>query len=259
MTQRVSTRLLAAFILVLGCTALLAGNASALTPEVAYNNLNTVPGTVNGHPDTDTYSQDFEGFPFGGMVETVNTNSRVIKTLTVQLDVFACEHGVYSLENCYTIHPSKKFTQEWTVDLYEVGAGNAEGALVASSTAIFRLPYRPTTETNCPATGEGKGYGLNCDVGGFLATVSFKHFTQSKPLPSKVIIVLTTPSRVPVNVGLQAAFKEYTGGNFVEEPAADGGVPAVGSDPQPAGAYFNGELQEPGWGGFQPVFELTVR
>ena len=37
--------------------------------KVVYSNLNTVPATVNGHPNEDTFSAAPFEFPFGGMVE----------------------------------------------------------------------------------------------------------------------------------------------------------------------------------------------
>lgn len=254
------TKLSAATAIAVGCLAIGAGAAGAA--EVAYNNLNTVAPTVNGLPNEDTYSLDYENFAVGGQVELARTTGHVAKTLTTQLDVFACEHGVYSLENCFTLHSSKKFAMAWTASIYEVGPSNSVGALLASANATFKLHYRPTTNVSCPATSEGKGFGANCDVGGLLQTVTFKHFSPATTLPSKVIILLTNGcggcSGEPVNVGLQASYKEFTGGEFIEEPAADGGVPAVGSDPLPNDAYLNATLNEGGWKGFQPVFELTV-
>jgi hypothetical protein len=246
-------------------TALVAASAGA--NEVAYNNLNTVPATVNGHPDEDTYSQDYEGFmggkAFGGQIETVITNSRVVKRLTTQLDVFACEHGEYQLENCFTLKPTKSFTQTWTAKIYEVGAGNEPGALVASGAVTAKLHYRPTTNTSCPATSEGKGFGVNCDVGGYLQTIVFKHFTQNKPLPVNVIVLLTNGCEAcggkVVNVGLQTAYKEFAGGEFVAEPPAGGGVPAVGADPLPDSIYYNSTFEASGWAEFQPVFKLEVK
>jgi hypothetical protein len=253
-----------AVIAMFALTALVAASAGA--NEVAYNNLNTVPGTVNGHPDEDTYSQDYEAFEgtgmFGGQIETVLTNSRIVKRLTTQLDVFACETGEYQLENCSTRHPGKKFAQKWTAKIYEVGAGNEPGALVATGEVMAKLHYRPTTNTSCPATSEGKGFGVNCDVGGFLQTIVFKHFTQGKPLPIQAIVLLTNGCEACngkiVNVGVQTAYKEYNGG-FVAEPPADGGIPAVGSDPQPAGAYENSKFTATGWAEFQPVFKLETK
>jgi hypothetical protein len=237
-------------------------SSAAAAPEPAYNNLNTVPATVNGKPDEDTYSQDFEGFPFGGQVETVVTNNRLIKALTTQLDAFVCEHGVYSLENCFTQRPNKKFSQEWSAKVYTVGAGNEPGTKIAESSATFRLKFRPTTNVSCPATSEGKGFGSNCDVGGYLQQVTFKHFTQTAPTPPRVIILLncTGCETSPVNVGLQSAYKGYNTGTqeFESEPPAAGGVPAIGSDPFPDTAYVNGKA-ESGWAEFQPVFELLMK
>ena len=245
-------------------------SASAGANEVAYNNLNTVPAMVNSHPDEDTYSQDYEGFEntgmFGGQIETVITNSRLVKRLTTQLDVFACEHGEYQLENCETRHPGKKFGQKWTASIYEVGFGNEPGALVASGEVMAKLHYRPSTNVSCPATSgpaEGKGFGVNCDVGGYLQTIVFKHFTQSKPLPVKAIVLLTNGCNAcggkVVNVGLQTAYKEFTGGQYFSEPPADGSVPAVGADPLPDSIYYDSKYEASGWSEFQPVFKLEVK
>jgi hypothetical protein len=264
MSKVIRARFCVAAAMALAISAALASSAGA-APEVAYNNFNTVPATVNGLPNEDTYSQDSEGFPFGGLIETAPTNNRVLKSLTTQLDVFTCEHGVYYLENCFTLKPTKTFKQEWKAEIHAVGAGNTVGALVAVSTATLKLHFRPTTNILCPATSEGKGFGVNCDVGGFLQTVSFKKFTQTKPLPPTAIILLTSTCGAcggePVNVGLQTAYKEYLTGEpepFVSEPPAEGGVPATGSDPLPDDVYFGGTL-ESGWTNFQPVFTVTVK
>lgn len=244
-------------------TALMAaGSASAGAVVIAYDNLNTVAKTVNGQPNDDTYSLDSGYFAAGGQIELGAGVGGRTRTLTTQLDVFACEHGVYSLENCLTLKPKKHFTMSWTASIYAVGPGNSVGALLTSATNTFKLVYRPTTNVSCPATPEGKGFGSNCDVGGLKEGVIFKKFSPAVALPPKVIILLSNScgecSGVPVNVGLQASFKEYAGGEFVEEPAAEGGIPAVGSNPDPEDAYLNGTLNEGGWSGFQPVFELIV-
>ena len=267
MPRKALAHIALASVTLLGCGAALTTATASATPEVAYNNLNTVPAMVNGKPDQDTYSQDYEGFMgggmFGGQIESVITNNRLVKSLTTQLDVFACEHGEYQLENCYTIHENKKFSQEWTAKIYEVGAGNEPGALVATGKVTAKLHYRPTTNVSCPATGEGKGFGANCDVGGFLQTIVFKKFTQTVPLPIKAIVLLTNGCEACmgkiVNVGVQTAYKEFAGGEFIAEPPANGGVPAVGADPLPESIYYNSKFEATGWAEFQPVFKLEVR
>jgi hypothetical protein len=187
-----------------------------------------------------------------------------LKSLTTQVDSFTCEHGVYSLENCLTLHPTKKFHYQMTASVYEVGPHNeALGSPIATSTETLKLPFRPTTDTTCPATVEGKGFAPNCDVGGVLATVTFKKFTPAAVLPEKAIILLNStsensPSDI-VNVGLQASYKEFKNGEFVEEPAADGGVPSVGSDPLPEAIFTQGLLNAGSdWQGYQPVFSVLA-
>jgi len=278
MSKQVLRRLAVVCAALFACSAVAFVTGASAASEVAYNNLNTVPTMVNGKANEDTYSQDYEAFSagkmFGGQVETVNTNSRVLKSLTTQVDVFACEHGEYQLENCYTFKPTKKFAQEWTVSIYEVGAGEEPGALVATGSTTAKLRYRPTTNVSCPATVEGKGFGANCDVGGLLQTITFKKFTQSKPLPTKAIVLLTNKceacSGKVVNAGLQSSYKEYSlvkaaaepsnpYAGFVSEPPAGSGIPAVGADPLPESIYYNSKFEGTGWKEFQPVFEIEVK
>ncbi len=254
----------AAALLAAAAAAIGAATASASPPVVVYNNLNTVPLLVNGTTNEDTYSLDYEYFPIGGLVE-FSKRPGVLKSLTTEIDSFTCERGVYSLENCYTLHESKRFPYELTADFYEVGPENEPvGTPIASATQKFRLPYRPTTNVTCPATSEGKGFGSNCDVGGYLAKITFKKFGRNVVLPEKAIIVITKTANDPafdiVNVGLQSSYKEYKNGEFVAEPPAHGGMPEVGADPLSKAIVIRGALneEEGGWEGFQPVFEVKA-
>jgi hypothetical protein len=239
-----------------------AATANAAPAKVVYNNLNTVAATVKGLPNEDTYSLDTEYFPVGGMVE-FSKRPGALKSLTTEVDSFSCERGSYSLENCYTRHASKKFHYTMTADVYEVGAKGEElGPLIASSTATFKLRFRPTTNPACPLTPEGKGFGGNCDVGGLLQKVTFKRFTPAAVLPERAIITLTDTAGDPasdiVNVGLQASYKEYNEGKFVEQLPTEG--PEVGGDPLPAAIFTKNVINDDeSWEGFQPVFEVTAK
>jgi hypothetical protein len=264
MTEQLSAtfaKLLTAALVAIGCLAISAAAASAT--EVVYNNLNTVAPTVNGHPNEDTFSLSPENFPVGGLVEFPHTRDNVLKTLITQVDNFTCEHGSYNLENCYTLHPNKKMKYQMTAEIYAVNANNEPtGAPIAKSVETMKIPYRPTTKVDCPATGEGKGFGVNCDVGGVLATVKFKHFTPTgELLPVRAAIMVSgaaEPNKI-VNIGLQSSYKEFAGGEYIAEGPADGGVPEVGSDPLPNAIYIRNELNEEEWEGFQPVFEVVAK
>jgi hypothetical protein len=261
MIGRIPKRAAKLAVAILAATALLAVAAGAASAsEVVYNNLNTVATTVNGLPNEDTLSATSTYFPVGGMVKFANTD-RGLRTLTTEVDSFTCEYGVYSLENCYTLHPNKKYSYELTASIYTVGPENAVGSLVATSTQTFKIHYRPTTNVSCPSTPEGKGFGKNCDVGGLLATIKFK-FAPGKVLPAQAIILITNTLHEGagdyVNVGLQESEGGYVEGHWVNVPAADNGEPAVGSDPLLNSAiFYNGAINE-SWEGGQPVFEVTA-
>jgi hypothetical protein len=259
-------RLVAAIVVAIGALASGAATASAAAPKVVYNNLNTVPTTVNMFPNEDTYSESPFYFPFGGLVE-FSHRPGTIKSMTAQVDSFTCEHGLYNYENCYTGNPSKKFSYELTASIYEVGAGDEPGTLVASSTETFKIPFRPSTNISCPPTGEGKGFGPNCDVGGYLVTIKFKKFTPKAVLPEQAIILFTTtPSDKAsdvVNIGLQTSYSKYESGEFVGEPPLDGGKPEIGEDPLPNDAFVEGHLTEVNegpitWKNYQPVLEVLA-
>ncbi len=264
MIERIGSRLAlpcAICLVAVGSLAIAAGAASAST-EVVYNNFNTVPAMVNGLPNTDTYSAYINYFPFGGMVMFKHSHDS-LKSLSAEIDSFSCEVGEYQYENCYSPKETKKFKLQLTASVYRVGSENEpEATPFATSTETFKIPYRPTTNVHCPATEEGKGYGANCDVGGVLATIKFKHFTpEQSALPERAIVLITSPSRTewethPVNVGLETSFKAFESGMFVSEPPANGGVPEIGSDPIPADAYVGGKV-EAGWEAFQPVLQVA--
>lgn len=271
MTGRIPStpaKLAVAILIAIGSLAISAGAASAAPAKVVYSDFNTVPPMVNGHPNQDTYSAAPFEFPFGGMV-AFTPRPGVIKSLTAQVDSFTCEHGVYSSENCYTAHSTKKFSYGLTASIYEVAAGEEPGALVASSTESFKIPYRPTTTVSCPSTPEGRGFGVNCDVGGYLATVTFKRFRPAAVLPEKAIIMITNTAGDSasdvVNVGEQTSYKEWDEAlgpgyeGFVPEPPLEGGKPSKGEDPLPEDAFVRGKLAEGESTGYQPVFQVLAK
>jgi hypothetical protein len=240
---------------------MVASVAIASPTKVVYSNFNTVPTLVNGLPNQDTYSAAPFEFPFGGLVQ-FSARPGVLKSLTTEIDSFTCEHGTYNLENCYTGNPNKKFLYVLDAKIYEVNAENEKGALVATSIAKFKIPYRPTTNVSCPSTIEGKGFGKNCDVGGYLDTITFKKFTPTSVLPEKAIITVESTAGDPrsdvVNVGTQTSYKAFENEEFVAEGPAEGGKPSVGEDPLPEETFIRGKLAG-GQAGFQPVFQVTAK
>ena len=148
-------------------------------------------------------------------------------------------------------------------DIYEVTSDNEEGALVASSIERFKLHYRPTTKVTCPPTPEGKGFGENCDVGGYLDTVTFKKFSPAAVLPERAIITITSApgdsASDVVNVGTQSAYKTFEDGEFVPEAPLDEGKPLNRQRPAPRRRRSSGARSQEGMAGFQPVLQVLAK
>jgi hypothetical protein len=243
-----------------------------------YDNLNTVPEPIheNGqeYQDTETRSIPPFEFPAGGMIEFAGSRSRTLKSITMQLDSYTCESGKYNTF-CSTSHPTKTYSYGLTIKVYKVGAGEEPGELIASDTGTVKLLYRPATNPTCAdpiveGVNEGRGYGPACEVGGYLNTVTLKHFTPNDAvLPPKVIILVSNSKADEsegkiANVGLQTGSKDEV--PYFEVPA-HGGEPEVGSDPLAAAVYIRAQKTETNfekgsgpanWEGWQPVFEVDA-
>lgn len=252
--QDMPRRLAMALLLAVCCLGISAVAASA--KEVVYNNANTVAAKVNGLPNEDTYSQCYEGCGLtsaGGIVEPGGT-ARDLKVVDVQVDSFKCEYGVYYLESCRS-KAGKKFAFPLTLKVYGVTGTDERGALLGEASKEFKIPDRPTTKVSCPATPEGKGFGPNCDVGGFLSTVTFRGFSGIT-LPSKAILELSSSGpNGYVNLGLEESYKEFSGGEFHGEPGT--GTPVMGKNPLPEDIFANG-VAESGFTDALPVFTIEA-
>jgi len=277
MNQRIIARIASSTLTLAAAVAAVApGATAATTSQVAYDNFNTVPKTVNGHRDESTLSAPSMFLPFGGVVEVAATSNRVIGTLATQVDNFVCEHGDRLTDTCLTANPkTKAMAYGLEARIYGAGPqGEPVGSPVATSTETFKLTYRPSTNPSCPATSQlpghpNKGFGVNCDIGGVLETVTFRHFTPSVAMPAKAVVEITNAPTDPpattviIGVGTQTAYKGWSpeplleGGTFLTEPPRNGGVPAIGHDPNPTEAISEGILVGE-YTGLQPVFKVNL-
>jgi hypothetical protein len=71
------------------------------------------------------------------------------------MSTWACEKGFWGDNTCQSAGGST-FPEEVTLNVYEVGGGNAVGTKVGSMTQTFNMLYRPTASSKC-TTGEAKG------------------------------------------------------------------------------------------------------
>ena len=242
-------------VLIAICSFAVAATAAS-AKEVIYNNQNTVPKV--GTQTEDTYSQCYEGCGLtsaGALVEFGGTN-RELKTITAEVDSFKCEIGVYYLESCRS-KAGRKYQFELAVKVYRLTGTDERGALLAEATGTFKIPYRPTTNVACPKTGEGKGFGSNCDVGGFLSSVKFRGFSEVE-LPNEAIIELVSPSANGyVNLGQEEAYKEYVSAHEEYVGLPGSGKPEIGKNPLANDMFQNGVAVE-GFEGAQPVLQVEA-
>jgi hypothetical protein len=105
--------------------------------------------------------------------------------VTVTLSSFACQHGTWQDQSCVT-EPGATFSQPMTLNIYNVNDSGTQGALIATSTQTFDVPYRPSVSPKC---SDGKWLTPQKDCKNGLATdVTFSNFSPSHvSLPDTVV------------------------------------------------------------------------
>jgi len=181
---------------------------------------------------------------FGGAVAFARV-ARESPKVSVWMESYACEQNPCKTRRGHTF--------EWpiTLKIYELGAGNEPGALVAQSKHTFKIPYRPSPSANCPATPEGQGYGREC---AFSTTDKISFSLPGVMLPEKAIISVAfntesygeepTGKEGPedsLNVGINTVYTctKENAEKVCEEYAAEGKEPYTGTDPVPNSVYLD--------------------
>jgi hypothetical protein len=144
-------------------------------------------------------SQSFEATgtnELGNQVELTST-SAPLSTVVVTMESWACEHGAWDTGPC-TSTPGDTFAVPITFNIFNVGADNALGSLIATDTQTFNIPFRPSANpTACPGGFEwdnnaatAAAYGVTPDNdchNGLANNITFDFSSQGIVLPSKVI------------------------------------------------------------------------
>ncbi|HYM54661.1 MAG TPA: hypothetical protein VES97_04820 [Solirubrobacteraceae bacterium] len=224
--------------------ALAATAGTAAGAQVIYNNIPLpFPGGMSSMAFQATQTSEF-----GGQVQFAGA-LRARPTVTVVMSSWACQSGNWFENDCVT-SPGATFTEPVTLNVYEVGAGGAPGALLASDTQTFQMPYRPSANhVKCPQTGPEES-GRFFLKGECLHERVFKILFPNVPLnlPEKAIITVAynTSQYGPAPYGALACESEPQGCPYdslnvaVRNPGFEATpVPTVGSDPLPEDAYIS--------------------
>ena len=233
----VATAALAAGIITAGAPSAVASP----TPVTAYN---AVPAVLPGNVVSLAF-QATQASEFGDLVAL--SAPGVASDVTVVLSSWGCQAGAWTSSDCVTA-AGATFNHPLTLNLYEVGAGSTVGPLILSKTVSFDIPYRPSADNvNCTGANAGKWYSAseNHCYNGFATKVTFDVSSLNASLPSQVIwtVAFNTSGFGASPLGYATACAStpqgcpYDSLNVGAESLP--GQPSVGSDVDPAGAFYS--------------------
>jgi hypothetical protein len=167
-------------------------------------------------------------------------NTRTVRQVTVTLSSWGCQAGSWVHADCVTT-PGATFTQPITFNIYNPGANDSAGSLIATRTQSFDIPYRPSTDSVHCTLGRWFDRAQGC-FNGLAVNITFDFSSQRIALPDTVVygIAYNTSHYGPHPIGEGAACFSSSGGcpydslNIALSPAV-----VVGSKPFPNTLYQN--------------------
>lgn len=162
------------------------GEAAPINPN-AYDNI--TPESRVDNPVSLGYAAT-SSTQFGSQIALAGEGGIVSPQVEVLLSVWTCEHGEWNA-GCETNTLFGHFAAPLTLNVYAVGSENSVGALLATTTETFNLPYRPTSDPTCTDPTKFRASDGSCNHG--LPTPVT--FDLAGSLPHKVIVAVEfTPS-----------------------------------------------------------------
>ncbi|MEO6398550.1 MAG: hypothetical protein ABIP13_08790, partial [Tepidiformaceae bacterium] len=129
-----------AFAALAGAGTLLGNGNARAAGTVMYSSIPaTLPGNVTSLAFEGTQASEF-----GDRVSFVAGSGTTLGSVTVVLSSWGCQAGFWQTGNCSTT-PGATFTHPITLNLYQAG-GTLPGALIATQTQTFAIPYRPSAD-----------------------------------------------------------------------------------------------------------------
>jgi len=215
------------------------GTASAATVSTVYSNIPIIlPGNLPSFAFEARSASEF-----GGLVE-LGTGARTNPVVTVTMSSWGCQNGGWNTDNCVTT-PGAVFSEPITLNVYAVNpVDHSVGDLLASDTQTFKIPYRPSADTNCTGADAGKWYDTTDSTcyNGLAHNISWDLGGQSVTLPDQVIVSVMYNTRdwgyPPIGYG--APCHSRSGGcGYDALNVAVVNAPFVGTDPLPDSAYLS--------------------
>lgn len=261
-------------------------------PDVIYDSIPAIfPGSFPSLGYEATSTDEFgDHIAFAGV-------SRGLHSIEISLTNWACENDFdyvggawapnrdgYAGEACETT-PGSTFTHPITLNIYDVdnsGVDPAPGALLASVTDTFNIPFRPSwDDVNCTASGQtpttnipfgGRWYDpvLDACVNGYAFTITFDFTSLAVTLPEEVIfgVAYNTANHGAAPLGAAGPYSSLNVSVTSDAPTVGTNVEAgaVFWDTSFAGFYCDGgaagtdTFRRDGncWGTYTPVLRVNA-
>jgi hypothetical protein len=180
MNQKLTRMLLLALLL-------LVFSATPALSQVVYDStVNPKPGNL---PSVGAEAYAFK--ELGDNITFAGT-ARSPKTVTVTMSSWACQSGSWYAGNCATT-PGATYAIPITLNIYNA-ASPTPGALIATKTQTFAIPYRPSADNvNCTGDNAGKWYEPTTGTcfNGLASNITFDLSSMNILLPNSVVYGIT--------------------------------------------------------------------
>lgn len=160
-------------------------------------------------------------------------------SIAVAMSSWACETGSSGAENNCASTANSAFDHPITINIY-----NDSGALLATRTQTFAIPYRPSADPACP---EGRWKASDGGCHNALAfMISFDLHALKVTLPDTFVyeVVYNTSTHGTSPIGQAGGYDSLGVGVYSTHTA----TPSVGSDPDVGYVRWNGSLVDQGVG-----------
>ena len=167
--------------------------------------------------------------------------------VTVTMSSWGCQQGTWDGHDCFS-KPGARFSWLITFNIYNAPAEGAStpGALIATQTQTFSIPYRPSASTKCTGAQAGEWYSnksKSC-FNGLAVNIKFHFHDAHVTLPNTVVYGIayntsdygTTPQR-PQACDATTAGCPYDSLNV--GLSTDPTDLSAGSDPNPGTLFMN--------------------
>ena len=215
------------------------GATQAFGQKIYDNIPNPLPGNNPSVAFEATQAEEF-----GDRVLFAGT-ARTLTTVVQGLSSWGCQSGHWYDGLCTTT-PGATFSHPIKLNIYNVGAGNSVGSLIASATQTFAIPYRPSADnTNCTGANVGKWYhaASNTCFNGYATTITFNLIGLGIVVPNQVIygIEYNTTHYGNPPVGESAPCYTSSGGCGYDSlnVLTTSAPPTAGVNPAPSDAYYS--------------------